>query len=91
MKGFRYSMRIIYFLLFLSVCIGIAAAAQKKRPLNSPHGNCPQHSKLDDQQRFADFVVRTYVTEDIEGCVQVLRNKRIIFSKHLLGKPITRQ
>lgn len=81
-------MRIILLLLLLSICIAPAAAAQNKRPVSSPAGQCPRHSKLDDEQRFADFVIRTYVTEDLEGCIQVLRNNRIVFSKHTLGKPI---
>lgn len=67
------------------LCVPFTSAAQKKNSKRSLSVGCPLHSKLEDEQKFADFVIRIYRGADFDGCVQVLRDNHVVFSKNADG------
>jgi hypothetical protein len=80
-------MRIIYALVLLGLCAAPStSSAQIKNPENSLREGCPEHSRLEDEQKFADFIIRTYSHDDFDDCIQILRDNRVVFSRHAVGK-----
>jgi hypothetical protein len=62
-------------------CVPLAVSqASKSGPGYDPP--CPQQRKLEDEQKFKDFVVRTYRGERAGGCFQILRAGTVVFSKN---------
>lgn len=84
--------RVISLVAVLFLCaISAAASPQKKKtPEPSPDGACPQQSTVDNEETFSDFVIRIYRgrNESFEGCIEVLRNNRIVFSRRTEGKVV---
>jgi len=79
----------ISFLLLLLVLLGplsSALAAQGSAEKLAATGRCSQSSKLKDQQKFGDFVIRIYEREEFEDCVEVLRKNRLAFARRAEGR-----
>lgn len=78
--------KIVFLALVVSATLHTSKAQSKSEP--SPAGNCPRHSNLDDEQKFADFVVRIYRggDDDFDGCIVILKSNRLVFSRRVEGK-----
>ena len=80
-------MRIIFVLVLLGLCAVRFADAQRNKPEAGLSDDCSRRSRLEDEQKFAEFVIRIYRGDDyFGGCIQVLKNDQIVFSRHTEGK-----
>lgn len=80
-------MRMNCALVLLGLCtIPSTSSAQIRNPENSLSAGCPRHGRLEDEQKFADLVIRVYRGDDFDDCIQVLRDNRVVFSRHAVGK-----
>jgi hypothetical protein len=65
---------------------GLAAHGKAHQPSGS---TCSSARRLEDEEKFQDFIVRVYRAEgpgSFDGCVQVLRDNQVVFSEHTAAK-----